>query len=161
MGKLTTEQLAQVRQEQSSESGSDVTTILLEHQFVSSDDILAARAQQHGLEFRHIKAEDVEKEAFEKLEIDFIKTNSICPIAIDGETLIVATSEPANVFAIEDVKRQIQMPLQVVVCSAEEIEAVCNSLEQSEGLEYCVDEIISDLADIEVNPNGNAPVPQM
>ena len=55
-GKLTAEQLAQVRQEQSAEPGIDVTAILLEHQLVSTDDILEARAQQHGLEFRHIKA---------------------------------------------------------------------------------------------------------
>ena len=149
-GKLTAEQLAQVRQEQSAEPGIDVTAILLEHQLVSADDILEARAQQHGLEFRHIKAENIEKEVFKKLDVDFIKNNSICPVAIEGETLIVATSEPANVFAIEDVKRQTQMPLEVVVCSAEEIEAVCNSFGQSEGLEYCVDDIISDLTDVEV-----------
>ncbi|MHC4070078.1 MAG: GspE/PulE family protein [Planctomycetota bacterium] len=150
LGKLTAEQLAQVHQEQSAEPGSDVTAILLEHQLVSTDDILEARAQQHELEFRHIKAEDVEKEAFKKLDVDFIKNNSICPVAIEGETLIVATSEPTNVFAIEDVKRQTQMSLQVVVCSAEEIEAVCDSFGQSEGLEYCVDDIISDLTDVEV-----------
>ncbi|MHC4594811.1 MAG: GspE/PulE family protein [Planctomycetota bacterium] len=64
--------------------------------------------------------------------------------------MVIATSEPANVFAIEDVKRQTQMNLQVIVCTAEDIEAVCNSFKTTEEADYNLDDIISDMTDVEV-----------
>ena len=149
MGRITPEQLTQARKELSANSADDIETILLKDGLINADDILEARAQLYGFEFRAIKPEEVEREAFEKLSIDFIKNSSICPVAIEEETLVVATSEPANVFAIEDVKRQTQMDVKVVVCSAEEIEAVCDSFGE-EKIDYNFDDIISDMTDVEV-----------
>jgi type IV pilus assembly protein PilB len=148
-GKLTVEQHAHLRQEQSSKPGSDAETILLEEGLTNADDILKAKAKLYGLEFRHIQPETIDKDAFEKLDIDFIKSSNIVPVAIEEDTLTVATSEPANVFAIEDVKRQTRMNLQVVVCSTEDIITVCDSLKE-ERIDYCVDDIISDMTDVEV-----------
>ena len=167
MGKLTPEAHSRLRQEfvySGIKSASDATTLLLKTGLINANDILEAKASLYGLEFRHIKLEDVEKEAFEKLDIDFIRDSSVCPIAIERgpqhneghfgtqeDTLVVATSEPANVFAIEmeEVKRQTQMKLKVVVCSAEAIEAVCDSFTE-EKIDYNFDDIISDMTDVEV-----------
>jgi len=149
MGKLTPEQHAQLRQEQLLKPACDAETILLKMGLFTDepDAILMAKASLYGLQFRHIKVEEIEKEAFEKLDIDFIKSSSVCPIAIEEGTLVVATSEPANVFAIEDVKRQTQMEPRVVVCSAEDIEALCDAFGEREN-GCCVDDIISDMSDM-------------
>jgi type IV pilus assembly protein PilB len=152
MGKLTHEQHAHLRQESAgrrADTGSDIETLLLEAGLSNADDILTAKARLYGLQFQHIETGEVEKKAFEKLDIDFIKSSSVCPIAIEGDTLVVATSEPANVFAIEDVKRQTRMELRVVACSQEDIDAICDSFKE-EKLDYCLDDIISDMADVEV-----------
>jgi type IV pilus assembly protein PilB len=165
MGKLTPEVHSRLQQEFTRnriKTASDVVTLLLKTGLINANDILEAKASLYGLEFRHIKPKDVEKEAFEKLNIDFIKDSCVCPIAIEkgpqrteghfgteGETLVVATSEPANVFAIEEVKRQTRMELKVVVCSAEDIEAVCDSFTE-EKIDYNFDDIISDMTDVEV-----------
>ncbi|KKK55926.1 hypothetical protein LCGC14_3069680, partial [marine sediment metagenome] len=114
MGKLTPETHARLRQEQLLNTGTDARTILLKTGLIDADSILEARAKLNGLEFRRIEPETIEKEAFEKLDIDFIKSSGVMPIATEDETLIVATCDPANVFAIEDVKRQVQMSLRVV-----------------------------------------------
>jgi len=154
MGKITPESHAHLRQEQLEKPGSDAAELLLKADLVDADDILMARAKLCGLEFQHIGPENIESSAFGKLDIDFIKSSSVCPIAIEEDTLVVATSEPANVFAIEDVKRQTQMDLRVVVCSAEDIEAVCHSFErekyEEEKIDYSIDDIISDMTDVEV-----------
>lgn len=165
IGKLTPEVHSRLRQEfacSGVKSASDATTLLLKTGLINANDILEAKASLYGLEFRHIKPEDVEKEAFEKLDIDFIKGSSVCPIAIEKgpqddeghfgtqkEILVVATSEPTNVFAMEEVKRQTQMELKVIVCSAEAIEAVCDSFKE-EKIDYNFDDIISDMTDVEV-----------
>jgi len=152
MGKITPEQHAHVQQESANggaKPASDAATLLLEAQLCSADDILMAKAELCGLEFRHIRPENIEKEAFEKLDIDFIKSSSVCPIAVEEETLVVATSEPANAFALEDVRRQTHMDVRAIVSSQEDIEAVCEALNE-EKLDYCIDDIISDITDVEV-----------
>ncbi|MHC4396690.1 MAG: GspE/PulE family protein [Planctomycetota bacterium] len=154
MGKLTSGQCIELQQQCRRAGGtldSDVEAMLLKEGLVGADDILIAKADLYGLEFRHIIAENVEKEVLNKsgLDIDFVKNNLVCPVAIEEGTLVVGTCEPANVFAIEDVKRQSQMPVQMVVCSSEDIESVCNSFKTDE-IDYCVDDIISDMADVEV-----------
>ena len=149
MGRITPEQHAHLRKEQSVKPDSDPAMLLLEAGLCSSDDILMAKAALSGLEFRHIGPENVEREAFEKLDIDFIKSSFVCPIAIEEETLVVATTEPANVFAIEDVKRQTRMDLRVIVSSQEDIEAICEAFKEEKN-DYKLDDIISDMTDVEV-----------
>ena len=150
LGKISTEQEAEVRQEQSSRPGSDAAVLLLKAGMCSAEDVLTAKAELCGLEFRHVTAQDVDKETFEKLDIDFIKSSSICPIAVEEGTLVVATSEPTNVFAMEDVKRQTGMELRPVVCRQEDIEAVCEALNEGEPVDGSLDDIISDMSDVEV-----------
>jgi type IV pilus assembly protein PilB len=149
MGKIDPKQHASLRKKQQEKPASDVAELLLKIGTINADDILAAKAKLYDLEFRHIGPDDVQKEAFEKLDIDFIKKSSVCPVAIEKGALVVATSEPANVFAIEDVKRQTKMNLQVLVCGTEDIKAVCDSF-QDEKVGYDLDNIISDMADVEV-----------
>ncbi len=150
LGRLTGEQHSLVRQKQAGQSGADVESLLLESG-LGSDDILMAKAKLYGLEFRQVDPQTVERGAFEKLDFEFIKNNSVCPVAVEGETLIVATSDPTNVFAIESAKKRTHMNLQVVVCSAETIEAVCDSFRDNDDQIDCsLDDIISDMTDVEV-----------
>lgn len=152
--KLTTQQHSQLRQKAHSsnnKTGSDIESLILDSDLVNRIDILKAKAQLHELEFVRITPESVEAEVFEKLDVDFIKSNNIIPIGIEGETLVIATTDPSNVFAIESVKRQTQMDTRVVVCSADDIEAVCELFnEEKEKIDYCVDDIINDMTDVEL-----------
>ncbi|MHC4456791.1 MAG: GspE/PulE family protein, partial [Planctomycetota bacterium] len=158
MGRLSSEQYDRLRQEQAKSSAGDeeasIESELLRAGLVNVDDILIAKANLYGLEFRHIELNKVAEEAFEKLDIDFMRSNAVCPIAVDGQTLVVATSEPSNVFAMEDIERRTQMNVRLVVSKAEDIEAVWNSLGEEKASDlisdYCVDDIISDMADVEV-----------
>ncbi len=143
MGKLTPQQHAQLR------SSTNPVGAGLEAGLVNADDVLEAKAKLHGLEFRHIEPEDIEKEAFEKLDIDFIRSAGVCPVAIEEGTLVVATNDPANIFAVEEAKRQTQMELSVVVCSQEDIDTVCATFKKDKN-DYCLDDIISDITDVEV-----------
>jgi type IV pilus assembly protein PilB len=149
MGKINAKQLTSLRKQQQAKPASDIAELLLKTEKIGADDILKAKAKLYDLEFRHIGPDDVQKEAFEKINIDFIKSNSVCPIAMEKGTLVVATSEPANVLAIEDVKRQTQMELEIVVCSTEDIETVCDSFKDVR-VDYNLDDIMCDMADVEV-----------
>jgi len=153
MEKITDEQYGRLRRELMNRPGIDAATWLLREGIVGEDDVLQAKAQLGGMEFRRITPEDVDKEAFGKLEVDFIQRSSIVPIATEEDnTLLVATSEPANIFAIEDVKRQTGMDVRVVVCSQDDVNTVCESFkpEESNSADYDLDEIINDMTEVEV-----------
>jgi len=150
MGKISREQHSQVRQQQRSQRSCDVAVLLQKTGSVNEDDILAAKAQIYGLEFRHVAPDDVEQEAFQKLDRDFIQRTSVCPIKIEDGTLVVATCEPANIFAIEDTKKQTQMEVQAIACRREDIEQICNSFQEEDKIEYDLDDIINDMTDVEV-----------
>ncbi len=152
MGKISEATLSRVHQQQSLQPGSDAERLVVQMGIIDSEDscLLEAKADLYGLVFRRIEPAQVDLEVFGKLEVEFIKNNQICPVEIEDETLIVATSEPGNVFVIEDVKRRTGMEIRVVVCSAADIEAVCDSFKEEEKIDYCVDDIISDMTDVEV-----------
>jgi len=71
------------------------------------------------------------------------------PIALQGENLLVATSRPADLFIIEDVKRQTQMSVETVVCLEEDIDKACEVFDD-EQIDHNLDEIINDMTDVEV-----------
>jgi hypothetical protein len=74
-GKITAEHLASLRKQQSLRPGSDAATLLLNQGLCRTDDLLAAKAELCNLEFRNISPDQVQKEAFEKLDPEFMRTN--------------------------------------------------------------------------------------
>jgi len=147
--KITADQLSEIRQAQEENPDRDVTEIIKELKFADEIKISRAQANLYGFQFRRIKPDQVDSTAFDKLELSYIKSNYIMPIATQDETLTVATSRPADLFVIEDVKRQTQMNLEVLVCLDEDINKVCDAFDEGK-VDYCLDDIISDMADVEV-----------
>ncbi len=149
-GKISDEQYGRLRRESLARPGADPATTMLKEGLVGANDILEAKAKLNGMEFRRITPEQVDKEAFKKLPADFVKKSGILPVQMDNGTLVVATSEPTNVFALEDVKRQAGMPLRVVVCAPEDIAGVCEAFHEESAPEEVLDDLINDLTEVEV-----------
>jgi len=148
-GKITAKQLSKIRGIQKTRADCDVSQIIAELKLADEPEISMAEAGLYGFEFRRIEPEQVEREAFDKLELEYIKSNHIMPIAVRGKILVVATSRPADLFVIEDVKRQTQMNVKTVVCLEEDIDKVCSTFDDKKS-DYNLDDIIDDMADVEV-----------
>jgi type IV pilus assembly protein PilB len=150
-GNISQQQYQQLKQQQLLRPDGQAEQILAESGFVNIEDVLQAKADMYGLEFRSITSEQLDKSLFEQLgiELDFARKNCVCPVNVSDGTLVIATSDPANIFAIEDVKRKTSMEVQVVLCRPENIEALCDAMRE-EIIDYDVDNIISDMTDVEV-----------
>jgi len=148
-GKITAKQLSKIRGIQKKRADCDVSQIIAELKLADEPEISMAQASLYGFEFRQVKPEQVDREAFDKLELEYIKSNHIMPIAVRGKSLVVATSRPADLFVIEDVKRQTQMNVKTVVCLEEDIDKVCSTFDDKKS-DYNLDDIIDDMADVEV-----------
>lgn len=149
MGKLSADQVEQMRSDSQVAQTGDIEQFMIGNSLVDELDILKAKAKLCDLEFRRIQPCDVEKDAFEKLDIDYIRSNYVMPVSQKDGTLIVATSKPADVFAADDVKRQTGLAVKMVVCTQDDIEAVCDELDDDK-IDYNFDEIISDMSEFEV-----------
>ena len=147
--KITAKQLSKIRGIQKKRADCDVSQIIAELKLADESEISMAEAGLYGFEFRKVEPEKVEREAFDKLELEYIKSNHIMPIAVRGKILVVATSRPADLFVIEDVKRQTQMNVKTVVCLEEDIDKVCSTFNDKRS-DYNLDDIIDDMADVEV-----------
>jgi len=149
MGKITDEQLSKLRCVQKQKANCDVCQVIKELSFANEPDISIAKANLYGFKYKKVEPEQVDKKAFSKLDIEYMSRNRIMPIAFRGEILIVATSRPADLFVIEDVKRQTQMNTETVVCMDEDIDKACETF-NNEKIDYDIDDIISDMSDVEI-----------
>ncbi|OHB73842.1 MAG: hypothetical protein A2Z25_10260 [Planctomycetes bacterium RBG_16_55_9] len=149
MGTITSEQLSEIRRKQKVKPNCDVCQIITELHLAGEPDISMARAGLYGLEFRRIDPEKVDRDAFGSLGIDYIRNNRIMPIAFRDQTLVVATSHPADLFVIEDVKRQTRMNTETIVCLDSDIDKVCDVL-SDERVNHNLDDIINDMSDVEI-----------
>jgi len=152
MGKITDAQLSKVRGIHKERANCDICQIIAELKLADKVEISTAQASLYGFEFRQVEPEQVDREAFSKLDPDYIKSNRIMPIAVRDNNLIVATSRPADLFVIEDVKSQTQMNVEAFVCPDEDIDKICSTFETFEDKksDYNLDDIMGDMADVEV-----------
>ena len=145
---LSAEQLDTIRNQQR-ENGSDLENLLTEQGF-DTEQLLRAKAKLYGYEFRTITPEQIDHKAFSLMDIKAIRENKVMPIkTTEDGALLVATTQPSNVFAIDDVKRQTGMAIDVVVCVTEDIEAACEEFDDSK-FDYNVDDLMIEMDDIEL-----------
>jgi len=84
MGNITDEQLSAVRQLQAEKPGSEIAQIIRELKVADEPVISMAKAGLYGFEFRHVEPEDVDRKAFDKLDLNYVKSNHIMPVAIQA-----------------------------------------------------------------------------
>ncbi len=147
-GQLSEELAAEIRTAQEN-SGEDFEKLLADHD-IDNETILRGQADLYGYEFREITAEQMDRKAFGLLDIKYIRTNYLLPIRIteDG-ILLIGTTNPSNVFAIDDVKRQTNMNVDIIVCTKENIDKICDELDESK-FDYNVDEFMTEMDDVEL-----------
>jgi len=77
MGRLSAEQVEQIRSDCHAERTSDIEQFIISKSIVDKLEVLEARAKLCDLEFRRIEVCEVEEAAFERLDIVYIRSNHI------------------------------------------------------------------------------------
>ncbi len=148
-GHITEEQLAQARTVQSQTPGKSLAQVLLTMNAASEAQILSAVAQTLDLDFETPEKQDIDPEAFSLLSPDFIRKQLVMPLRFDDKQLVVAMTDPANVFLVDEVKRKTHRAVKVVVTTAGDIARVVEAM-TAEYVDVKVDEIIKDMAEDDV-----------
>src|SRR3989440_428649 len=119
-GLITTEQLDDARRD-SEESGKSLGRTLIDAGLVAESSLVKALATQIGLPFMDLSDFQIDLTAASLVPGSLAKRYTALPIAFEEETLIVAMSDPGNVFAVDDIRTLTGRDIRIVVATRTDI----------------------------------------
>jgi type IV pilus assembly protein PilB len=122
MGRLTVEQAGKLIETPGEMSGEAVEQLLAKEYGVTEFQILAAKAKACDLTPFNAKSFSVGERTFEKLDVDFCRTNKVLPVGVVGERLVIALSNPFNLAAATLAQEEAKMKVTVLLALEKEID---------------------------------------
>jgi len=149
-GLISATQLGEAQAEQQA-SGQSLGRILVDHEYVTERDLVAALATQIGMEFVDLSEGDIDPRAATAISETIAKRYHALPFKYDDDgRLVVAMSDPANVFAIDDIRTITGRDVRPVVATKDDIEeAIKRYSRMSEDIEALADDLGGDLGGAE------------
>ncbi len=136
----------QLRQAVESQEGRSLGRTMVELGFVSEADIASTLAKRMHLSFVDISDYEVNPNAASLVSEDVALRYSVLPIDFDREQLVVAMSDPANVFAIDDLKIVTGYEVKPVVATETDLLAAIHKYCQvDQNVEQMVENAAEDL----------------
>ncbi len=122
------------------ETGRPLGRVLVEEGLVEESDLVRALAKHIGIEFVDLNAVTVDPAAAALIPETLARRYAALPIAFEGDALIVAMADPANVLAIDDIRALTGRDVLPRVATRSDVERAIGGVA---GLE----DSVSDLAD--------------
>ncbi|HJV05306.1 MAG TPA: ATPase, T2SS/T4P/T4SS family [Actinomycetota bacterium] len=130
-GLLDRAQLNRTEEEQQ-RVGKSLGRVLVDMGLVKEAALVSALARQVGLDFVDLTEHHIDPAAAALLPEQVSRRNRALPIGFDGTRLVVAMSDPANVFALDDIRTITGMEIKPVVATASDVEAAIRRYGQFE-----------------------------
>ena len=140
---LTPEQLDRAKEE-TRVAGTRLGLELTKLGFIKEDDLAEVISNQYGVPSISLDDFEVDPEVIKLIPEDVAAKHTIIPVNRAGSTLIVAMSDPSNIFAVDDVKFLTGYDVEVVV-SAEE--AIRRAIEKYYDTGASLDDVMADFDD--------------
>lgn len=118
-GLLDERQLQITREAQSANSRLDRTAIQLG--FVTEEQTLQALAEALGFDFVDLATAEIDLELLPEFPAKLIHRHSIFPLRRDGESLVVATSDPFDLYALDEAASATGQSVRPVLAVSQEI----------------------------------------
>jgi type IV pilus assembly protein PilB len=133
---------------------------LIDAGVVNSAQLAQALAERNGLDYVDLNAFEVDKGAASMIDRDKGRRYRTVPIAFLAErTLLVATADPANLLALDDITMATGYEVKRAVASPEDIDALIEQLGTLEGSVHEVEEVEYEAEVIELRESADeAPV---
>jgi type IV pilus assembly protein PilB len=123
---------------------------LIEAGIVDSSQLAQALAERNGLDYLDLNVFDVDQGACALIEAGKASRYQTVPVAFLGErTVLVATADPANLLALDDITMATGYEVRRAVASKEDIEGLISGLSRlEESVEELHDELEEDTAQV-------------
>jgi type IV pilus assembly protein PilB len=120
-GVINEAQLDEARRSQKSTRG-DIGRILVDLEYAPEEAMMQALAETEGMEYVDLQSYPIDNSAINVVPISIAQRHGIVPITKNGQRLIVATSNPNNVMAIDDLRISTGCDVDLVLATAQAIE---------------------------------------
>lgn len=120
-GYITEEQLGQALAEQKRDGKRRLGTVLLDMGFVTELQVLEAMGKKLGYEVIDLDNMKINTAAVGEIPKQIAQKYNVLPIDTDNGRLVIAMSDPLNLYAQEDIRQITGMPLQIVLAVADQI----------------------------------------
>ncbi|MDJ0789636.1 MAG: type II secretion system protein GspE, partial [Myxococcota bacterium] len=143
---LTTEQLRKARDEART-GGGRLGAQITKLGYLQENELSEFVAKQYGVPDIDLEEFDVDPSVIQLIPEEVALKHTVLPVNRAGSTLIIATADPSNIFAIDDIKFLTGYNVEVVVASDEQIKrAIDRHYDQSSS----IDDIMGDFDDSDV-----------
>ena len=130
-GHVTREQLDSAVEEQR-RLGRSLGRVLVDLGVLSEGQLVAALATQIGLKFVDLSDYPVDGSAVSKVPDTVCRRHNALPIGYEDGKLVVAMADPANVFAVDDMRSMTGMDIKPVVATKADVLAAINRYQRSD-----------------------------
>src|SRR5512145_239657 len=139
-------QLAKALEEQRA-SGGRLGASLVKLGYLKEEDLAAFLSRQYGVPSINLAEFDIDLNVIKLVSNEVAQKYQLVPVNRAGSTLIVAMSDPSNIFAIDDIKFMTGYNVEVVVAPEASIkQSIDKYYDQSASFE----EVMGDLDDIDL-----------
>jgi len=115
---ITKEQLTKALDEQKESGGHGrLGSILIKNGLISESDLTSFLSKQYGVPSINLNEFEVDPAVIKTIPVEIAQKYQIIPVNRAGSTLIIAMSDPSNIFAIDDIKFMTSYNVEVVVAS--------------------------------------------
>jgi type IV pilus assembly protein PilB len=136
--------------------------VLVEQGVADETTMARAIAENMGLAFVDLQAIDIDMTAQTMLSLDLARRHMCLPIKIQDDELVVAMSDPANIFAIDDVRIVTGYDIRPVVAAENDL---IQAIDRAETMQSDVDGMVDgieamavDMSKDETSEDDEAPV---
>jgi len=144
---LSAEQLAKAREEtrqRGGRLGAQITAL----GFLDENELTDFVAKQYGVPSINLDEFEIERAVIQLIPEEVATKHGVIPVNRAGSTLILATSDPSNIFALDDIKFLTGYNIQPVVAVEEAIKrAIDRYYDQTSSL----DEVMGDFDDSDID----------
>ena len=124
-GHLTLEQLAQAVAQQKL-LGRSLGRVLVDLGMLTEGQLVSALATQIGLKFVDLAEYAVDGSAVARVPESVCRRHTALPIGYEDGKLVVAMADPANVFALDDIRSMTKLDVKPVVATKSDVLAAIN-----------------------------------
>jgi len=147
---ITKEQLAKALEEQKLSGGQmRLGSILIKQNAITAQNLSSFLSKQYGVPAVNLADYDIDPAVIKIIPQEVVQKYQLIPVNRAGATLIVAVSDPSNLFAIEDIKFMTGYNVEMVVASEADIKnAIDKNYDQSASLADVIGDM--DFEDMEI-----------
>jgi len=144
---ITTEQLETALKHQR-QHGGRLGSILINLGYVEDDDVSSVLSKQYGVPSINLAYFEIDTSVIKLIPLDVAQKYLVIPLSRVGSTLTIATADPTNVFAMDDIKFMTGFNVEPVVASEA---SIMEALEKYYGTPHSIElkKVYEEIAQVE------------